>query len=106
MSDYDGSRRNQYFVPGDGISREVIQADICKYLDNDATVRPQNYQACFPYLVRPLRASTNYCVGKGRDGYMIYAYRNLTTVRAPPLQPLRSSALSADTPPSCTLGHD
>lgn len=46
MSDYSGSRRNQYFVPGDGIAREVISGDICKYLDNDAVVRPGNYQAC------------------------------------------------------------
>ena len=37
-------RRNQYFVPGEGIRREVITADICKYLDNDATVKPGTYQ--------------------------------------------------------------
>ena len=43
MTDYS-VRKNQYFVPGDGIAREVITADICKYLDNDATVRPMNYQ--------------------------------------------------------------
>ncbi|KAL9056501.1 MAG: hypothetical protein Q9162_002876 [Coniocarpon cinnabarinum] len=51
MGDY-GSRKNQYFVPGDGIAREVITADVCKYLDNDAT---------------------------GREGFMLYAYRNLTS---------------------------
>lgn len=45
MGDYGGAgRKNQYFVPGDGIAREVITSDICKYLDNDATVRPANYQ--------------------------------------------------------------
>lgn len=33
-------RQNEYFIPGDGISREVIQADICRYLGNDALVRP------------------------------------------------------------------
>lgn len=38
------SRRNQYFIPGDGIARQVITADICKYLDNDALVRPGDYQ--------------------------------------------------------------
>ncbi|KAI9726946.1 MAG: hypothetical protein M1828_000294 [Chrysothrix sp. TS-e1954] len=52
-------RRNQYFVPGEGIRREVMSADICKYLDNDATVKPGTYQ--------------------GREGYMLYAYRNLTS---------------------------
>ncbi|RAL12703.1 putative transcription factor RfeG [Aspergillus homomorphus CBS 101889] len=45
-------RQNEYFIPGDGISREVIQADICRYLGNDAL---------------------------GRQGYFIRAYRNLTS---------------------------
>lgn len=42
---YDGrpERQNEYFIPGDGISREVIQADICRYLGNDALVRPGNH---------------------------------------------------------------
>ncbi|CAD0091114.1 unnamed protein product [Aureobasidium mustum] len=29
-----------WFVPKDGINRQVISADIQKYLGNDATVRP------------------------------------------------------------------
>jgi len=29
-----------YFLPGEGISREVITADICRYLGLDALVRP------------------------------------------------------------------
>lgn len=33
-------RQNEYFVPRDGIDREVITADICRYLGNDALVRP------------------------------------------------------------------
>ncbi|KKA18677.1 Transcription factor RfeG [Rasamsonia emersonii CBS 393.64] len=45
-------RQNEYFIPGDGISREVIQADICRYLGNDAL---------------------------GQKGYLIRAYRNLTS---------------------------
>ncbi|GIK00215.1 hypothetical protein Aspvir_004235 [Aspergillus viridinutans] len=51
---YEGrpERQNEYFIPGDGISREVIQADICRYLGNDAL---------------------------GRQGYFIRAYRNLTS---------------------------
>ncbi|KAI7182670.1 hypothetical protein KC352_g23114, partial [Hortaea werneckii] len=51
----------QWFVPGDGIDRHVISADIQRYLGNDATVRPG--------------------VGTGQDegihGYWIKAYRNL-----------------------------
>ncbi|KAJ6155554.1 hypothetical protein N7470_006120, partial [Penicillium chermesinum] len=43
----------------DGITREVIQADICRYLGNDALVRPGNHS--------------------GRQGFFIRAYRNLTS---------------------------
>ncbi|CAG8245170.1 unnamed protein product [Penicillium olsonii] len=52
-------RQNEYFIPGEGISREVIQADICRYLGNDALVRPGNHN--------------------GRPGFFIRAYRNLTS---------------------------
>ncbi len=41
-------RRAEYFVPGDGISREVIQADICRYLGPDALIRPMEYNVCRP----------------------------------------------------------
>ncbi|KZF23006.1 hypothetical protein L228DRAFT_268370 [Xylona heveae TC161] len=51
--------RNVYWIPGDGIAREVIQADICRYLGNDALVRPDVFE--------------------GREGYRIQAYRNLTS---------------------------
>lgn len=44
-----GPRQNEYFIPGDGISREVIQADICRYLGNDALVRPGNHNVRFPF---------------------------------------------------------
>lgn len=37
---------NEYFVPRDGIDREVISADICRYLGNDALVRPGHYEVC------------------------------------------------------------
>ncbi|KAJ6022271.1 hypothetical protein N7540_007775 [Penicillium herquei] len=52
-------RQNEYFIPGEGISREVIQADICRYLGNDALVRPGSHG--------------------GRQGFFIRAYRNLTS---------------------------
>ena len=38
------ARTNEYFVPKDGIDREVITADICRYLGNDALVRPGTYE--------------------------------------------------------------
>lgn len=52
-------RLNEYFIDKSGISREVIQADICRYLGNDALVRPGEHE--------------------GRQGYFIRAYRNLTS---------------------------
>ncbi|KAF4582974.1 transcription factor RfeG [Ophiocordyceps camponoti-floridani] len=59
------SRQNEYFVPRDGIDREVISADICRYLGNDALVRPGQYD--------------NPQTGQTVHGYYITAYRNLTT---------------------------
>ncbi|KAF2134787.1 hypothetical protein P153DRAFT_9465 [Dothidotthia symphoricarpi CBS 119687] len=57
------TRANQWFVPGDGIAREVITADIQRYLGPDALVRPG--------------------VGTGeyqnQPGYWITAYRTLTS---------------------------
>lgn len=58
-------RQNEYFVPRDGIDREVITADICRYLGNDALVRPGTYE-------EPNS-------GQLIQGYYINAYRNLTT---------------------------
>ena len=34
---------NEYFIEGDGISREVLQIDICKHLGPEATSRPGAY---------------------------------------------------------------
>ncbi|KAL7621167.1 hypothetical protein AAE478_008484 [Parahypoxylon ruwenzoriense] len=59
------NRQNEYFVPRDGIDREVITADICRYLGNDALVRPGTYE--------------NPQSGQVIQGYYINAYRNLTT---------------------------
>jgi hypothetical protein len=57
------SRANQWFVPGEGIAREVITADIQRYLGPDA-------------LVRPGTGSGEY---QGQPGYWITAYRTLTS---------------------------
>ncbi|KAI0130559.1 hypothetical protein BJ170DRAFT_682007 [Xylariales sp. AK1849] len=59
------NRQNEYFVPRDGIDREVITADICRYLGNDALVRPGVYES--PQTAQVVQ------------GYFITAYRNLTT---------------------------
>ena len=55
------SQYQEYFLPGEGINREVIQYDICRYLGQDATVRPYTHV-------------------DGRNGYLIKAYRAMTTV--------------------------
>lgn len=44
------TRQNEYFVPRDGIDREVISADICRYLGNDALVRPGHYEVWRVFL--------------------------------------------------------
>lgn len=44
------SRQNEYFVPRDGIDREVISADICRYLGNDALVRPGQYEVRLDFI--------------------------------------------------------
>lgn len=71
-------RQNEYFIPGEGISREVIQADICRYLGNDALVRPGNHNVR-PTFVNAIPSDpTDH--QQGRPGFFIRAYRNLTSV--------------------------
>ncbi|KAF1973868.1 hypothetical protein BU23DRAFT_580091 [Bimuria novae-zelandiae CBS 107.79] len=67
------SRKNQWFVLGDGIAREVITADIQRYLGPDA-------------LVKPGLGTGEY---EGRQGYWITAYRTLTSQM---IQDLRSDS--------------
>lgn len=59
------NRLNEYFVPRDGIDREVIAADITRYLGNDALVRPGTFE--------------NKEDGCAMQGYFITSYRNLTS---------------------------
>ncbi|KAJ4992866.1 transcription factor RfeG [Stagonosporopsis vannaccii] len=57
------SRANQWFVAGDGIAREVITADIQRYLGPDALVKP----------------GQGIGENQGKPGYWITAYRTLTS---------------------------
>jgi hypothetical protein len=57
----ESSLHRDYFLPGDDINREVISYEICRYLGNDAIVRPYRHP-------------------DGRHGYLITAYRAPTTV--------------------------
>ncbi len=63
-------RQNEYFVPGDGIAPEVITAEICRYLGNDAVVR----------------SGTGNINGRSIAGYCLKAYRNLTSVSYTPMK--------------------
>jgi hypothetical protein len=47
-------RQTTYFINGEGIDREVITTDICRYLGNDALVRPGTHQVCCLVLCHPL----------------------------------------------------
>ena len=38
-----GDGLNEYFIDGDGIHREVLQREICKYLGPEAYSRPSTY---------------------------------------------------------------
>ncbi len=82
------ARQNDYFVPRDGIDREVITSDICRYLGNDALVRPGTYEVRDSKpAVRPLQLRFSHHPfplqspdGRATQGYFITAYRNLTSV--------------------------
>lgn len=39
-------RQSQFFISGEGIDREVITTDICRYLGNDALVKPGIHKVC------------------------------------------------------------
>ncbi|WPH05097.1 Hypothetical protein R9X50_00799800 [Acrodontium crateriforme] len=56
--------QREWFIPGEGIDRDVISTNIQRYLGNDATVRP-GLGTTGPE--------------QGVRGYWIKAYRNLTT---------------------------
>ncbi|KAJ4417194.1 hypothetical protein N0V82_006316 [Gnomoniopsis sp. IMI 355080] len=80
QSTSNAPRQNVYFVPRDGIDREVITADICRYLGNDALVRPGTYQ--------------DPSTGQLMQGYHITAYRNLTSAM---IQSLKEDSARWDT---------
>jgi uncharacterized Zn-finger protein len=67
---------NDYFIPGEGISREVITADICRYLGSNALVRPYRHKESSPNSFDPARL----ILKQGRTGYLFTAYRAFTSV--------------------------
>lgn len=80
------SRKITFFVPGGGIDREVISTDICRYLGNDATVKPGAHTVCNKAVVVYTVTITNVLsmqdteTGGVTNGFYVTAYRALTTV--------------------------
>lgn len=57
-----GAQLNEFFVDGEGIHREVMQRELCKYLGPDALSRPGTYNV--RYLLHVFGSqghSTNPC---------------------------------------------
>ncbi len=86
------TQRHQWFLPDDGIVREVITADIQKYLGPDA-------------LVRPGIGTGEY---EGKTGYWITANHSLTANMIADLQldSQRSEMDSLGKVDQCRLGKD
>ncbi|KAI4182238.1 MAG: hypothetical protein L6R41_006099 [Letrouitia leprolyta] len=54
-----GAPLNEFFVDGEGIHREVMQREICKYLGQDALSRPGTYNGKKGFFVTALRPFTS-----------------------------------------------
>lgn len=60
-------RQSTFFISGEGIDREVITTDICRYLGNDALVKPGTHH--------------DKSTGRVQEGFYITAYRPPTTAQ-------------------------
>ncbi|KAL8716387.1 MAG: hypothetical protein Q9220_000294 [cf. Caloplaca sp. 1 TL-2023] len=54
-----GASLNEFFVDGEGINREVMQRELCKYLGPDALSRPGTYNGQKGYIVTAVRPFTS-----------------------------------------------
>lgn len=50
-----GGRTGQFIIDAEGIDREVITADICRYLGNDALVKPGDVEVSHLKLLQTPR---------------------------------------------------
>ncbi|GAT19763.1 transcription factor RfeG [Aspergillus luchuensis] len=94
---YEGrpERQNEYFIPGDGISREVIQADICRYLGNDALVRPGNHNEMIADLKKDSARWEADVIRRADQGYPRGSYQQELSYSQPPSMPAASYPVSA-----------
>ena len=66
------ARLKEYFVPREGIDREVITADIRLYLGNETLVRPGNFEVSGKIFCElMLTVMQNPHTGKIQQGYYI-----------------------------------
>lgn len=84
------ARTNEYFLPKNGIDRKVITVDICRYLGNDALVRPGTYESPETRQVH--------------EGYYITAWRPLTTAMVKDLK-ADSTRYEQDLRATASQGH-
>lgn len=54
----ESARLNEYFVNGEGIHREVMQREICKYLGPEAYSRPGTHNGATGFIVTAVRPFT------------------------------------------------
>ncbi|KAK5083035.1 hypothetical protein LTR05_006917 [Lithohypha guttulata] len=73
---------NEYFLPGDGIDREVIQSELCRYLGQDATMKPgEHHDGRKGYIIRAYRALTTEMIRSLKEDSVKYARERETAIR-------------------------
>lgn len=77
---YSSSVNIRWWIPANGIRRDVIQADIQRYLGPEAVVRPGEGRDNDSVSILRLKATQSLTIVQGRSGYWIAAYRTLTPV--------------------------
>lgn len=83
---------NNYFVPGYGISRAVIQGEIRYHCGPDAIVRPFTHQVRPPHVPCCCCLGVLTCCCQGRDGFLVTTAGPPLTKVSPPSPPARAPA--------------
>ena len=68
---------NEFFISNEGIHREVLQKEICRFLGPEAFSAPKKFNVCGYAFPHPELLLT---YTQGVDGYMIRAVRPFTPV--------------------------
>ena len=84
-------------MPGEGIDKEVITADLARCGRNDASVQPGTYQEVILDLVPPFEIAAVAYRTQGKDGRVMQGYYIAL--------PTDLSSVSMDPIISCNLNH-